>query len=117
MGEPGFFSAGTWVGRVPAWILVIRTLGTPDLRWVLLRGFLRASFPYSMSPLDGAAAFLDSGGAVGAFDGMVARALSFGGMALHRPWNGLSGAKEHGRLAHAKGEWNRRVGWTLSGPH
>ena len=81
-GETGFFSTETWVGRVPAWLLIIRMLGAPDLGRVLLLGFLRASFPCSMDSLSGAAAWLGAGGAVGASDRMVARALSFGGMAL-----------------------------------
>ena len=91
-GETGFFSTGTQVGRVPAWLLVIQTLGNPDLGWVILRGFLRALFPCSMASLSGAAVWLDARGAVGTFDGMVARALSFGGMALRCPWNSPSGA-------------------------
>ena len=55
-GETGFFSSGTCVGCVPAWLLVRRTLGAPDLVRVLLWGFLRALLPCSMSPLAGAAA-------------------------------------------------------------
>ena len=93
-GKTGFFSAGTRVGRVPDWLLVIRTLGTPNLGRVILRGFLWDSFPCSMAPLAGVATWLGSRGAVGEFDRMVARALSFGGMVLCRPWNGPSGAKE-----------------------
>ena len=55
-GETGYFSAGTRVGCVPAWLLVIRALGTPDLVWVLLRGFLQALLPCSISPLASATA-------------------------------------------------------------
>ena len=61
---------------------------------MLLWGFLRALFPFSMASLAGAAVWLGARGAVEMFDGMVARALSFGGMALRCPGNGLSGAKE-----------------------
>ena len=93
-GETGFFSAGAWVGRVSAWILVIQTLGAPNLVLVLLRGFLRASVPCSMDPLAGAAAWLGARGASGASGGMFARPLPFGGMALRCPRNDLSGAKE-----------------------
>ena len=84
-GETGFFSAGTWVFCLPAWLLVIRTPGTPDLGRLLLWGFLWASFPCSMAPLVGTAAWLRTRGSMGAFDGMVARLLSFDGMELRRP--------------------------------
>ena len=93
-GDTGFFSAGAWVGRVSAWILVIQTLGAPNLVLVLLRGFLRASVPCSMAPLAGTAAWLGAGGASGASGGIFARPFSFGGMALRCPRNDLSGAKE-----------------------
>ena len=93
-GETGFFSAGTRVCRVLAWLLVIWTLETPDLGRVLMWGFLRASFPCSMLHLAGAVAWLGARGAEGAFDGMVSRALSFRAMALCRPQNGPSRAKE-----------------------
>ena len=53
---PCFFPADTHVGRVPAWILIMRTLGAPDLVRMPLRGFLRPSIPCSPSPLAGAAA-------------------------------------------------------------
>ena len=56
VGVAGFFPSGTRVGRVPAWLLVTRTLGAPDLVRMPLRGFLRASIPCSTSPLAGAAA-------------------------------------------------------------
>ena len=92
--KTGFLSAGTWVDRVPDWLLVICTLGDLDLGRVLLRGFLLASFPFSMSPLAGAAAWLGAGGEVRASDGMVAGALSFCGMALRRPWNDQPVARE-----------------------
>ena len=72
-GKTGFFSARTRVDRVPAWLLVIQTPGAPDLGRVLLQGLLLASFPCSIAPLAGAAAWLSAGGAVGASDGMVAR--------------------------------------------
>ena len=93
-GETGFLSAGTWANRVPDWLLVIYTLGALDLGRVLLRGFLLDSFPCSMSPLAGAAAWLGARGEVRASDRMVAGALSFGGMALRRPRNDQPGAKE-----------------------
>ena len=52
---PFSFPAGTCVGRVPAWILVTRTLGAPDLVRMPLQGFLQDSIPCSPSPLSGAA--------------------------------------------------------------
>ena len=104
-GETGFFYAGTQVGRVLACLLVIRTLGTPDLGRVLLQGFLWDLLPCSMNPLAGVAAWLGAGGVVGAFDGMVARALYFGGMVLRRTQNSPSGQRRRGRLARAKGDW------------
>ena len=93
-GEIGFFSARTRVGCVPAWLLMIRMLGTPDLGRILLRGFLQASLPCSMAPLAGTATWLGAGGAVGVFDRVVTRALYFGGIALLCPQNGPLGAKE-----------------------
>ena len=93
-GETGFFSVGARVGRVPAWLLVMQTLGAPDLVWLPLRGFLRASLPFSMAPLSGAAAWLGAGGDVGVSDGMFAKALSFRGRDLRRPRNDMSGTKE-----------------------
>ena len=67
----GFFPSWTCVGRVPACLLVARTLGAPDLVRMPLRGFLRASIPCSTSPLVGAAEWLDAGVEVGGSDGMV----------------------------------------------
>ena len=67
----GFFPDGTCVGRVPAWILVMRTLGAPDLVGMPLWGFLRASIPCSTFPLAGVAAWIGAGGEVGASGGMV----------------------------------------------
>ena len=93
-GETGFLSARTRVSRGPAWILVMRALGAPDLVQVLLWGFLRASFPCSMAPLAGAAAWLGSGGAVGESEGKVAKAFSFRGRVLRRPRNYPSGTKD-----------------------
>ena len=93
-GETGFFSAGTRVGLVPSWLLVIRSLGVPDLGQVLLRGFLLASSPCSTSPLAGASAWIGARREVGASDGMVTRAFSFSDMAIRRPWNDSLGAKE-----------------------
>ena len=52
---PFSFRAGTCVGRVPAWNLVTRTLGAPDLVRMPLQGFLQDSIPCSPSPLSGAA--------------------------------------------------------------
>ena len=92
-GDTGFFSTGTRVGRALAWILVMRTLGAPDLVRLLFRGFLQASIPCSMAPLAGAAACLGAGGAVGE-SGMVSEAFSFGGRVLRRPWNDPSGMKD-----------------------
>ena len=86
---PCFFSTGTRVGRVPAWLLVTRTLGAPDLVRMPLRGFLQASIPCSTYPLAGAAAWLGAGGEVGASDGMVATALSFVGRVFCCPWNAV----------------------------
>ena len=103
-GKTGFFSAGAWVGCVPAWLLVIRALGAPDLGWVLPRGLLRALLPCSMAPLAGASAWLGAGGAAQAYDGMVARAFSFGG------WRSIvtgmidQGRRSRGRLKRAKGD-------------
>ena len=93
-GETGFFSAGTRVGCVLAWLLVRRMIGAPDQVGVPLRGFLRASLPCSMVPLTGAAAWLSAGGEVGISDGMVAKALSFGGRVIRRPRDDPSGTKE-----------------------
>ena len=56
--------------------------------------FLWASFPCSMDPLSGSAAWLGAGGAVRVSGRMFARALSFGWIALRRPRNDLPGAKE-----------------------
>ena len=75
VGVMGFFSSGTRVGHVHAWILVMRMLVAPDLVQVLLRGFLRASITCSTAPLAGAAAWLGAGEEVGASDGMVAKAF------------------------------------------
>ena len=88
-----FFSAGTCVGCIPAWLLVMRTLGARDLVRVPLWGLLRASIPCSRSPLSGAAAWLGAGGEVGACDGMFAKVLSFVGRVLRRPQN-VVGAEE-----------------------
>ena len=55
-GKTGFFFAGTRIDHVPAWLLVIRTLGAPELGRVILLGFLLAPFSSSMAPLTGAAA-------------------------------------------------------------
>ena len=74
-GETSFFPAGTQVNCVPAWLLVIHTLGAPDLGRVLLQGFLLDSFPFSMAPLFGAVAWLGAGGDVGESDGIVDRAF------------------------------------------
>ena len=93
-GVTGFFSAGTRVGRVPSWLLVMRMLGEPDLVWVTLRGFLQASISCSTPPRSGAATWLGSGGEVGASDRMVTRALSFVGRVIRRPRNDPSGMKE-----------------------
>ena len=71
VGVSCFFPTRTCIGRVPAWLLVTRTLGALDLVRMPLRGFLRASIPCSMSPLAGAAAWLGAGGEVGVSDGMV----------------------------------------------
>ena len=92
-GVTGFFSAGTRVGRVPALLLVMRTLGSPELVRVPLQGFLRDSIPCSTAPLSGAVAWLGAGGEVGASDGVVAKALSFVGRVIHRPRNDPSGTK------------------------
>ena len=70
-GVTGFFSAGTCVGHVPSWLLVMWTLGAPDRVWVPLQSFLQASIPCSTAPLAGAAAWLSAGGEVGVSDGMV----------------------------------------------
>ena len=43
--ETGFFSAGTWVDRVLAWIQVIRTVGARDLVQVLLQASCGLRFP------------------------------------------------------------------------
>ena len=93
-GDTGFFSSGTRVGRVPAWLLVMRTLEAPDLVRVPLQSFLRASLTCLMAPLAGAAAWLGAGGAVGGSDGIVAEALSFEERLLCRPWNDPSGTKK-----------------------
>ena len=93
-GVTGFFSAGTRVGCVPAWLLVMQMLGAPDLVRVPLRGFLRASIPCSMAPLAGASAWLGARGEVGASDGMVAKVLSFLGRVLRCPQNDPLGTKE-----------------------
>ena len=93
-GVTGFFSAGTCVGHVPSWLLVMWTLGAPDRVWVPLQSFLQASIPCSTAPLAGAAAWLSAGGEVGVSDGMVAKALSFVGRVLRRPRNDPSGKKE-----------------------
>ena len=93
-GVTGFFSARTRVSRVPAWHLMMRMLGVPDLVRVPLWGFLRALIPCSTAPLAGADAWLGAGGEVGAPDRMVAKVLSFVGRVLRLPWNDLSGTKE-----------------------
>ena len=72
----------------------MQTLGAPDLVRVLLRGFLWASLPCSMTPLSSRAAWLGAGGAVEASNGMVDKELSFGGRVLRRPRNDPSGTKE-----------------------
>ena len=93
-GETDFFFAGAHAGRVPAWLLLMRTLGAPGLVRVPLRGFLRACLPFSMDPIAGAAAWLGAGGEVGKSDGMVAKAMSFRGRVLRRTRNDTSGTKE-----------------------
>ena len=86
-GVTGFFSAGTRVVRVPAWLLVMRTLGAPDLVQVPLRGFLRDSIPSPTAPLAGAAAWLSARGEVGASDRVVTRRRTLGGRVLRCPQN------------------------------
>ena len=103
-GETGYFSAGTRFGCVPAWLLVIRALGAPDLGWVLPRGLLRALLPCSMAPLAGASAWLGAGGAAQAYDGMVARAFSFGGWRSVAPGIIRRWRRIRGRLTRAKGD-------------
>ena len=76
-GVTGFFSAGTRFGRVPAWFLVMRTLGAPDLVRLPLRGFLRALIPCSTAPLAGAAVWIGAKVEGGASDRLVNKELSF----------------------------------------
>ena len=78
----------------PAWLLVMQTLGAPDLVRVLLWGFLQASIPCSTAPLAGAATWFGAGGEVGASDRMVAKNLSFRGRVLRCPHNDPSGTKD-----------------------
>ena len=88
--------------------------GTPELGWVLLWVFLWDSFLCSMAPLASADVWLGTGGTVEAFGGMVARALFFGGMALRRPQNGPSEAKETRYISRRERRlaelWERRAG-------
>ena len=105
-----FFSAGNRVGCVPAWLLVMRTLGAPDLVRAPLWGFLRASIPCSMYPLAGAAAWLGSKEEVGASDGMVATALSFVGRVLRHPQNAVGDKAAVVTLCE-----QRETGWLLGG--
>ena len=93
-GVTGFLSDGIRVGCIPACLLVMQTLGAPDLVRVPLRGFLLDSIPCSTAPLSGTAAWLGAGGKVGASDGMVTKALSFGGRVLYHPRNDPSGTKK-----------------------
>ena len=90
----GFSSSGTRVGHVSAWLLLMRTLGAPDLVREPFWGFLRALIPCSTTPLAGAAVWIDYWGEVGVSDGMVAKALSFRGRVICRPWNDLLETKE-----------------------
>ena len=105
-----FFVTGTRVGRVPAWLLAMRTLGAPNMVWVPLRGFLRDSIPCSTSPLAGTAAWLGDRGEVGVSDVMVAKVLSFVGRVIHRPWNAVSD-----KVAVVALSAQRETGWDLGG--
>ena len=68
---PCFFPDGNRVSHIPAWLLVTRTLGAPNLVRMPIRGFLQDSR---------------------ASDGMVATALYFVGRVLCRPWNAFGDA-------------------------
>ena len=93
----GFFSAGVRVACVPTCLLV-RTLGEVDRERVVY-------FPFLLNPLAGAAAWLGAGGEVGASDGMIAVAMYRVEVALCRPRNGPSGARETQWLASVEGDW------------
>ena len=66
--KPGFPVAGGRVARVPTWILV-RTLGAVDREQV---GY----FLFALTPLARSAAWLGTGGEVGASDGTITVAIS-----------------------------------------
>ena len=93
----GFFPSGVRVDRVLAWLLV-RMLGAVDRERV-------GSFPFLLTPLSGAAAWLGAGGEVGASDGMIAVAMYRVEVALCRPRNGPLGARETQWLASVEGDW------------
>ena len=110
-GVTGFlFCSETRVGRVPAWIVMMWTLGEPDLVRVPLRGRLRALIPCSTSPLSGAAAWVGAGVEVEESDGMVEKVLSFVGRVLRRPRNAVGGEGAIVALCS-----RRETGWLLVG--